>query len=55
MQLVKQQTGAKDKHSALFLLSTLYLFGLVGIIPGEMCRDGWVSIQNVGNASLCIS
>lgn len=50
MQLVKQQTEAKDKYSALFLFSTFYLFGLVGIIPGKMCSDNWVSIQNVGDA-----
>ena len=46
MQLAKQYTGAKDICSALFLLSTLHLFGFMGIITREVCRDGWVSTES---------
>lgn len=55
MQLAKQYTGAEDIYSALFLLSTLHLFGFMGTITGELCREGWVSIQNLRDAVFGVS
>jgi hypothetical protein len=55
MQLAKQQAEVKDKASALFLLSTLYLFGLMGIIPEARHGKGCVSIYQMRVNGLCAS